>query len=53
MFSEMKTRERTLARKMRRDEGASIKEIASRLGVSPSTVSLWVRDIALTAAQEQ
>lgn len=38
---------------MRRDEGASIKEIASRLGVSPSTVSLWVRDIALTAAQEQ
>ena len=38
---------------MRRDEGASIKEIARRLGVSPSTVSLWVRDISLTPAQEQ
>jgi Mn-dependent DtxR family transcriptional regulator len=49
----MKTKERNLARVMRRDEGASIKEIAGRLCVSPSTVSLWVRDIALTPAQEQ
>jgi transcriptional regulator with XRE-family HTH domain len=48
----MKTAERRLARVMRRDEGASIKEIASRLGVSPSTVSVWVRDIVLTPAQE-
>jgi transposase-like protein len=53
MFSEVKTRERTLALELRRDEGASIKEIARRLGVSPSTVSIWVRDVALTAAQEE
>lgn len=38
---------------MRRDEGESIKEIARRLGVSPSTVSLWVHDIVLTTAQQQ
>ena len=30
---------------MRRDEGRSIKEIARLVGVSQSTVSLWVRDI--------
>jgi transcriptional regulator with XRE-family HTH domain len=52
MFSEMKTQERRLARVMRRDEGPSIKEIAARLAVSPSTVSIWVRDIVLTPAQE-
>jgi hypothetical protein len=28
-----------------------MKEIAARLGVSPSSVSLWTRDIALTATQ--
>jgi transposase-like protein len=53
MFSKMKTAERKLARAIRRDEGAPIKEIARRVGVAPSTVSLWVRDIALTPAQEQ
>jgi hypothetical protein len=36
---------------MRRDEGRSIKEIARLLGVSTSSVSHWVRDIALTDAQ--
>jgi transcriptional regulator with XRE-family HTH domain len=51
MFSKVKTRERQLARKLRRDEGASIKDIASRVGVSKSSVSLWVRDIELTADQ--
>lgn len=49
----MKTRERELARRIRRDEGAAINEIAERVGVSKSSVSLWVRDIELTTEQEQ
>jgi len=53
MFSKMKTAERELARIIRRDEGAPIKEIAHRVGVAPSSVSRWVRDIKLTPAQEQ
>jgi len=51
MFSEMKTVERERARSMRRAEGRSIKEIARMLGVSNSSVSLWVRDIELTDEQ--
>ena len=51
MFTEMKTREREEARRMRREEGRSVKEIERLLGVSRSTASLWVRDIPLTAAQ--
>jgi hypothetical protein len=47
----VKTRERELARKIRRNEGVSIKDIAVRVGVSKSSVSLWVRDIQLTAEQ--
>jgi transposase-like protein len=53
MFSKMKTAERELARRIRREEGAPIKEIARRVGVAPSSVSRWVRDIKLTPAQEQ
>jgi DNA-binding MarR family transcriptional regulator len=53
MFSKMKTEERELARTIRRVEGVPIKEIARRLGVAPSSVSLWVRDVELTAAQRQ
>jgi transposase-like protein len=53
MFSKMKTAERERARAIRREEGAPIKEIARRVGVSPSSVSLWVRDIELTPAQER
>ena len=49
----MKTEERELARTIRRDEGAPIKEIARRVGVAASSVSRWVRDIELTPAQEQ
>jgi transcriptional regulator with XRE-family HTH domain len=49
----VKTRERELARRIRRDEGAAINEIAERVGVSKSSVSLWVRDIQLTTEQEQ
>ena len=51
-FSEMKTVEREKARAMRRDEGRSIKEIAGLLGVSKSSVSLWVRDIELSEEQD-
>ena len=36
---------------MRLEEGRSIKEIARLVGVAPSTVSLWVRDINLTPEQ--
>jgi transposase-like protein len=52
MLSTVKTRERELARKLRSEEGASIKEIARRVGVSVSSVSLWVRDVELTGGQE-
>jgi hypothetical protein len=51
MFSEMKTQERLKARRLRREEGRSVKEIERLLGVSRSTASLWVRDIPLTVAQ--
>jgi transcriptional regulator with XRE-family HTH domain len=49
----MKTEEQELARTLRRDEGLSVKEIARRVGVSRSSVSLWVRDIALTDQQRE
>ena len=52
MFSKVKTRERQLAREIRLKEGAPINEIARRLAVSKSSVSLWVRDIELTEAQQ-
>ena len=51
MFSEMKTRDRDEARRLRREEGRSVKEIERLLGVSRSTASIWVRDIPLTDAQ--
>jgi predicted transcriptional regulator len=40
-----------MARRLRREQGLSIKEIEKRLGVSRSSVSIWVRDIELTPAQ--
>jgi hypothetical protein len=43
----MKTEQRELARSLRR-EGRSVKEIARMVGVSLSSVSLWVRDVELT-----
>jgi hypothetical protein len=49
----VKTEEQKKARQMRRLEGESIKVIARRLGVAPSSVSLWVRDIRLTEEQRQ
>jgi transposase-like protein len=47
----MKTAEREQARKLRREEGRSVKELAALLGVSRSSISLWVRDIDLTDEQ--
>ena len=47
----MKTAEREKARRLRREEGRSVKELAALLGVSPSSISLWVRDIELTEEQ--
>jgi len=36
-----------------RRRGLSIKEIAKRIGVSKSTISLWCRDIPLTSKQKE
>jgi hypothetical protein len=49
----MKTIERELARTLRRHEGLPIKEIARRVGVSTASVSVWVRDIELSAEQHE
>jgi hypothetical protein len=49
----MKTRERDRARYLRATHGMSIKEIAACIGVSVSSVSLWVRDIELSQEQRQ
>lgn len=47
MLSGVKTVERLEARRLRQEEGLSMKEIARVVGVSLSSVSLWVRDIEL------
>jgi transcriptional regulator with XRE-family HTH domain len=47
----VKTREREEARRLRREEGLSVREIQRRLNVSKSSVSSWVRDVPLTADQ--
>lgn len=48
-----KPEEREEARRLRRDEGMPIKRIAATLGVSPASVSYWVRDIKLTSEQRE
>lgn len=47
-----KPEERQAARHLRQQHGLSIKEIAAKLGVARSSVSVWVRDIALTPQQQ-
>jgi predicted transcriptional regulator len=47
-----KKAEREMARRMRRELGASVKQIAEALQVSQSSVSVWVRDIELTLEQQ-
>ena len=48
----VKTAERIEARRLRREDGLSMKEIARILDVSLSSVSLWVRDIELEDVQQ-
>jgi transposase-like protein len=49
----VKTLQRRRARELRKRRGYSIKQIAGILGVSRSSVSLWVRDIVLTDEQHE
>jgi predicted transcriptional regulator len=49
----MKTYERDEARRLRREQGMSVKEICRTLGVAKSSVSVWVRDIELTEEQQK
>jgi AcrR family transcriptional regulator len=51
MFSVMKTTERERVRELRRRDGLSVRELAAAVGVSKSSVSRWVRDVALTETQ--
>jgi transposase-like protein len=48
----MKTREADSARRLRGERGWSVKRIAAELGVSVSSVGVWVRDVPLTSAQQ-
>lgn len=48
----MKKKEKDLAHIMRK-EGKSIGNIAQKIGVSKSSVSLWVRDVVLTEKQRK
>jgi transposase-like protein len=48
----MKSYEREEARRLRREQGLSVKEICKTLGVAKSSVSVWVRDIELTDEQQ-
>lgn len=45
--SEMKTKEKLEARRIRVEEQLSLKDIASKLGVSKGSVSRWVKDLPL------
>jgi hypothetical protein len=47
----VKTREQAEARRLRAVEGRSVREIATLLGVSRSSVSLWVRGVELSESQ--
>jgi transposase-like protein len=48
----VKTEERERARRLRREQGLPVNEIAGIVGVSVSSVSVWVRDVPLTPEQE-
>lgn len=49
----LKQKEYEEARRIRREEGESVKRIAKRLGVAYSSVSMWCRDIVLTDEQNE
>jgi transposase-like protein len=46
-----KVEERAAARRLRSEDGMPIRSIATRLGVSPSSVHAWTRDIELSPEQ--
>ena len=48
----MKAQEREEARRLRKEDGMSVNEMAKRLGVSKGSVSMWVRDIELSNEQK-
>lgn len=48
----VKPQEKAEARRLRSELGMPLREIAERLGVSKSSVSLWCRDVGLTPEQE-
>jgi AcrR family transcriptional regulator len=48
----VKPEQKAQARALREQDGLSLRDIAERLGVSKASVSLWVRDIELTAEQQ-
>lgn len=50
MLSYLKTVEQQQARELR-SEGWSVRQIQQELGVSRSSVSLWVRDVPLSPEQ--
>jgi transposase-like protein len=52
-FSVAKPEQKAAARRMRAEHGKPIKRIAESLGVSVSSVSLWVRDIELSRDQRR
>jgi transposase-like protein len=49
----VKPEERQEAQRLRGEDGMSIKAIAARLSVSPSSVSRWVRHVDLTPSQRE
>lgn len=49
---QMKIKEQEQAKKLRSEQGLSLKEISKRLNVAKSSVSLWVRDIKLSKKQK-
>jgi AcrR family transcriptional regulator len=48
----VKPEKRAEARRLRSEQGLALHAIAEEIGVSKASVSLWVRDIELTAAQQ-
>jgi transcriptional regulator with XRE-family HTH domain len=53
LLPDMKTAARIRARQIRSAEGRSVKEIARIVGVSQSSVSVWVRDIVVEEPQRR
>lgn len=49
----MRVKERIEARRLRKEEGYSLKEICTKIKVSKSSVSGWVKDIELTDEQKE